>query len=265
MGVNFADVLDGPDLLQIVKEVNPESIPQDVRSESLNGIAEEERARRGDWLAIWGGMFLCLSTETFPWDTRLIRTPHRLGNISKPDHPTSQTRRPESRNRGGQCQTRPADIEPQVHPPRFAYRQPRPPASHSNLAVKCRRRDSIRHRHHRQGHRRPSSRGHHQKPGQWLRRYAAPVTSSDTAHVSIPCLSCYWPEWRAQGRPGGGGGNALGAYQAVPRGACCWPRVGDLAGAAVGAGSCITTGDNRHRRGAGKCEHGPRQNEAGRD
>lgn len=57
MGVDFSDVLDGPDLLKIVKEVDPESIPQDVRAESLNGIAEEERARRGDWLAIWGGMF----------------------------------------------------------------------------------------------------------------------------------------------------------------------------------------------------------------
>lgn len=56
MGVDFADVLDGPDLLQIVKEVDPGSIPQDVRTESLHGIAEEERARRGDWLAIWGGM-----------------------------------------------------------------------------------------------------------------------------------------------------------------------------------------------------------------
>lgn len=57
MGVNFADVLGGPDLLQIVNEVDPESIPQDVRAESLNGIAEEERARRGDWLAIWGGEY----------------------------------------------------------------------------------------------------------------------------------------------------------------------------------------------------------------
>lgn len=55
MGVDFSDVLGGPDLLKIVKEVDPDSIPQDVRAESLNGIAEEERARRGDWLAIWGG------------------------------------------------------------------------------------------------------------------------------------------------------------------------------------------------------------------
>lgn len=57
MGVDFSEVLGGPDLLKIVKEVDPESIPQDVRAESLNGIAEEERARRGDWLAIWGGTF----------------------------------------------------------------------------------------------------------------------------------------------------------------------------------------------------------------
>lgn len=55
MGVNFGEVLDGPDLLKIVKEADPESIPGDVRAESLNGIAEHDRAKPGDWLAIWGG------------------------------------------------------------------------------------------------------------------------------------------------------------------------------------------------------------------
>lgn len=57
MGVDFSSVLDGPDLLEIVKSVDPEAIPEDVRAESLNGIAEHDRARSGEWLAIWGGEF----------------------------------------------------------------------------------------------------------------------------------------------------------------------------------------------------------------
>lgn len=55
MGVDFSDVADGPDLLKIVKEIDPSLIPKDVRNETLHGIAEEERARPGDWLAVWGG------------------------------------------------------------------------------------------------------------------------------------------------------------------------------------------------------------------
>lgn len=57
MGVDFSDVLDGPNLLEVVKTVAPEAIPEDVRAESLNGIPEHERARPGDWLAVWGGEF----------------------------------------------------------------------------------------------------------------------------------------------------------------------------------------------------------------
>lgn len=55
MGVNFSNVLDGPDLLSIVKGVHPNTLPEDVREECLNGIPEQDRATSGDWLAIWGG------------------------------------------------------------------------------------------------------------------------------------------------------------------------------------------------------------------
>lgn len=55
MGLDFSNVLDGPDLLKIVKEVDPELIPEDVRAETLRGISEEDRAKPGDWLAVWGG------------------------------------------------------------------------------------------------------------------------------------------------------------------------------------------------------------------
>ncbi|KAK5992772.1 hypothetical protein PT974_06188 [Cladobotryum mycophilum] len=55
MGVDFSTVLDGPDLLQLVSSIDPEGIPQDVRSECLHGIVPGERAVAGDWVAIWGG------------------------------------------------------------------------------------------------------------------------------------------------------------------------------------------------------------------
>lgn len=55
MGVDFTDVTDGPDLLSLVKAADPHIIPEDVRAETLRGIPEHERAKPGDWIAIWGG------------------------------------------------------------------------------------------------------------------------------------------------------------------------------------------------------------------
>ncbi|KAL7926784.1 GroES-like protein [Trichoderma austrokoningii] len=55
MGIDFSSILDGPDLLQLVRSIEPESIPEDVRAECLNGISDDERAVSGDWVAVWGG------------------------------------------------------------------------------------------------------------------------------------------------------------------------------------------------------------------
>ena len=55
MGIDFSRVLDGPDLFRLIREVNPEELSGDVREECLNGIGSHERARAGEWLAIWGG------------------------------------------------------------------------------------------------------------------------------------------------------------------------------------------------------------------
>ena len=55
MGVDFSSVLDGPDLYSLVREISPESLASDIRDECLEGIADHERARAGDWLAVWGG------------------------------------------------------------------------------------------------------------------------------------------------------------------------------------------------------------------
>jgi NADPH:quinone reductase-like Zn-dependent oxidoreductase len=55
MGADFSNVLDGPDLLKTLRDIDPEMLPADIRGECLNGIQEHERAKSGDWLAIWGG------------------------------------------------------------------------------------------------------------------------------------------------------------------------------------------------------------------
>lgn len=46
----------GPDLYSLVRDYQHE-IPVDVRDECTANIASNDRAQRGDWLAIWGGMW----------------------------------------------------------------------------------------------------------------------------------------------------------------------------------------------------------------
>lgn len=66
MGVDFSDVLDGPNLLAILRDIDSEKIPADVRQECLEGIQDHERAGPGDWLAIWGGKsYFFFSSLTF--------------------------------------------------------------------------------------------------------------------------------------------------------------------------------------------------------
>ncbi|KAK3899751.1 chaperonin 10-like protein [Staphylotrichum tortipilum] len=55
MGVDFSSVLDGPDLFTLLRQLDPEVLPSDVRQECLDGILSHERATPGDWLAVWGG------------------------------------------------------------------------------------------------------------------------------------------------------------------------------------------------------------------
>ncbi|EOA88033.1 uncharacterized protein SETTUDRAFT_160546 [Exserohilum turcica Et28A] len=59
MGVSFEDVENGPDLLNIVKNIDPERLPVDIRQECLDSIERSERAKSGDWLVIWGGSSTC--------------------------------------------------------------------------------------------------------------------------------------------------------------------------------------------------------------
>jgi len=55
MGVDFSGVENGPDLFSLVRNVATEEIAEDIRQECLDSIRDHERARSGDWLAVWGG------------------------------------------------------------------------------------------------------------------------------------------------------------------------------------------------------------------
>lgn len=56
MGVDFSSVLSGPDLFSLLRSSVPQdSLAEDIRSECLDGIRSHERAKAGDWVAVWGG------------------------------------------------------------------------------------------------------------------------------------------------------------------------------------------------------------------
>jgi hypothetical protein len=58
LGIDFSDVEKGPvgpNLRKILREIDAESIPKDVREECLSGISDSETPKKGDWIVIWGG------------------------------------------------------------------------------------------------------------------------------------------------------------------------------------------------------------------
>jgi hypothetical protein len=59
MGLNFQSIEDGPDLLSIVRALDPTILPTDIRQECLQGISKSERAKAGDFLVVWGGGSTC--------------------------------------------------------------------------------------------------------------------------------------------------------------------------------------------------------------
>lgn len=62
MGVDFSAIENGPDLLTIVRSIDPSRLATDIRQECLEGIAPEERARKGDFVVVWGGSSTCAHT-----------------------------------------------------------------------------------------------------------------------------------------------------------------------------------------------------------
>ena len=55
LGVDFLNVLDGPDLFRVLRQIPRDELPSDVQAECHDGISKDERAKAGDWVAIWGG------------------------------------------------------------------------------------------------------------------------------------------------------------------------------------------------------------------
>ncbi|CAM1500481.1 Fc.00g096430.m01.CDS01 [Cosmosporella sp. VM-42] len=55
LGVDFTTAHDGPNVLDLVRSVPEEALPQDIQGECLSGILPSEGAKPGDWIAIWGG------------------------------------------------------------------------------------------------------------------------------------------------------------------------------------------------------------------
>lgn len=57
-GLDFglAENVPGPNLRQILRKINTQEIPEDVREECLPSETDSEVVQKGDWVAIWGGM-----------------------------------------------------------------------------------------------------------------------------------------------------------------------------------------------------------------
>jgi NADPH:quinone reductase-like Zn-dependent oxidoreductase len=58
LGLNFSksNELKGPNLFDLLRAVDPSSFAEDIIEECVKGIKPSERAKPGDWIAIWGGM-----------------------------------------------------------------------------------------------------------------------------------------------------------------------------------------------------------------
>ncbi|KAI4671880.1 uncharacterized protein J4E78_000378 [Alternaria triticimaculans] len=59
LGLDFSDIEDGPDILGIVRSLDPDSIPGDIRQECFHSIGVKERIKAGDNLVIWGAGSVC--------------------------------------------------------------------------------------------------------------------------------------------------------------------------------------------------------------
>lgn len=56
-GLDFSSLRgapQGPDLVQLVRSLDPREVPGDIRDEIFSGIPQSERPQPGEWIAIWG-------------------------------------------------------------------------------------------------------------------------------------------------------------------------------------------------------------------
>ena len=64
LGLDFSRLKNAPrgrDLYELIRAVDEQEIPEDVREECLDRLTRAERPKAGDWLAIWGGKQCILS------------------------------------------------------------------------------------------------------------------------------------------------------------------------------------------------------------
>ncbi|KAE8381576.1 chaperonin 10-like protein [Aspergillus bertholletiae] len=56
LGLNFshASACPGPDLTDVVRRLDTDTIPSDIRAECYSGHSQSEKLKPGDWIAIWG-------------------------------------------------------------------------------------------------------------------------------------------------------------------------------------------------------------------
>ncbi|KAI4678502.1 uncharacterized protein J4E84_008758 [Alternaria hordeiaustralica] len=54
LGLDFSDIENGPDIFGIVRSLDQEDIPSDIRQECFHSIGAKERIKAGDNLVIWG-------------------------------------------------------------------------------------------------------------------------------------------------------------------------------------------------------------------
>ncbi|KAE8393837.1 hypothetical protein ETB97_003215 [Aspergillus alliaceus] len=56
LGLDFSltSACPGPDLTNVVRQLEADAIPADIREECYSGLSKTERVKPGDWIAIWG-------------------------------------------------------------------------------------------------------------------------------------------------------------------------------------------------------------------
>ncbi|CAN9181868.1 unnamed protein product [Alternaria alternata] len=64
MGLDFSLIESGPDLLNIVRNLDSSILPTDIQQECLHGINLKERVGAGDYLVIWGASSVCANITT---------------------------------------------------------------------------------------------------------------------------------------------------------------------------------------------------------
>lgn len=64
-GLDFSTTkVPGPNLPQLLKEVDVEQIPVDVRDECFSSASPSERVQHREWIAIWGGKTATLAPSS---------------------------------------------------------------------------------------------------------------------------------------------------------------------------------------------------------